>query len=473
MVPVEKKLLSANRLFKTGLVFLSLLLTFYNSRAQTTDEFESQLHLEVENINPVYKPVLGFGVGVLNYLGDIKNNYFTPTMGTLGYKVNLSTYIDNKRYFKAEFNFMGGKLNGNERSYNDPGKNFNFQTDIYNFGIAINYDFDHLYKKKDRRIHPFVSLGIGTLLFNSRTDSFASVYDPDAGIYNNVRYNYWTDGTIRDIPQSMDDGTLDHLMSRDFKYETPLRSTDWGLGQYSQYGLAIPFDFGIDMQLSNRLMIRLGHSFSYTLTDAIDHVSSKNKTGRIGKKGNDMFNFTYLTFHLDLFSSAKMLKVEMLFRDQEFDPMLMGDEDNDGWPDAMDDCPATPLGVATDSSGCPLDSDDDGIYDYLDKEPNSKPGAYVNAEGIGITEEDVIALLNNSMAVGRNEIDFYIRRPDAYAGRKGKGVPIPDKFKSIDSDKDNYISFDEMLREIDRYFDFDSKLTAGDIYELNNFFFQQ
>jgi hypothetical protein len=30
-----------------------------------------------------------------------------------------------------------------------------------------------------------------------------------------------------------------------------------------------------------------------------------------------------------------------------------------------------------------------------------------------------------------------------------------------------------MLKEIDRYFDFESALTAGDIYELNNFFFSQ
>ncbi len=77
------------------------------------------------------------------------------------------------------------------------------------------------------------------------------------------------------------------------------------------------------------------------------------------------------------------------------------------------------------------------------------------------------------MAVGRNEIDLYIRKPDGYTGRKGNGAPIPDKFKPVDTDKDGYISFDEMLKEIDRYFDFDSQLTAGDIYELNSFFFAQ
>ena len=53
--------------------------------------------------------------------------------------------------------------------------NFNFQTDIYNFGIDVNYDFDHFYKKKDRRFILLFPLGIGTLLFNSRTDSIAIV----------------------------------------------------------------------------------------------------------------------------------------------------------------------------------------------------------------------------------------------------------------------------------------------------------
>lgn len=437
------------------------------------DELDRLLNEEVENINPVYKPVVGFGAGVLNYFGDIKNNYYSPTIGTLGYKVSLSTYIDNGRFLKAEFFFMGGKLNGNERSYEDPMKNFNFQTNIYNFGVAVNYDFDHLYKKKDRRIHPFVSLGIATTLFNSRTDSTASFFDQDLGVEVEKKYHYWNDGTIRDIPQSLGETDLSHLMNRDFTYETPLRQSDWGLGQYSEYAFVIPFDFGLDMQLSDRMMIRLGNSFCYAISDVIDHVSSKNTSGRIGKKGNDMFNFTYLSFHLDLFSSAKTLKIERLFRDMEFDPMLFGDEDNDGWMDGWDDCPGTPLGVVTDSTGCPLDSDKDGIDDYLDKEQFSRSGAYVNDEGVEITEEDLIALLNQSMAVGRNEINLYVRTPDSYAGRRGSGQPIPDKFKSIDADKDNYISFDEMLKEIDRYFDFESTLSAADIYELNSFFFSQ
>jgi hypothetical protein len=456
------------------LLFLLLLLPLGIVARAQEDELDRLLNEEVENINPVYKPVLGFGAGVLNYFGDIKNTYYSPTIGTLGYKVSLSTFVDNKRRLKADFFFMGGKMNGNERSYSNPLHNFNFQTSIYNFGVDVNYNFDQFYKKKNRRIHPFVSLGISTLLFNSKTDSVGRWYDRESGqTFDNVKYNYWDDGTIRSVPQSTGDPDMTHLMNRDFIYETPLRQHDWGLGQYPEYAFVIPFDFGIDMQVSDRMMIRLGNSFCYTFTDNIDHVSWKNTSGRIGKKGNDMFNYTYVSFHLDLFSSAKTLKIERLFRDMEFDPMLFGDEDNDGWMDGWDQCPGTPLGVATDSTGCPLDSDHDGVYDYQDKEPFSRPGAWVDADGVEITEAALIAKLDQSMAVNHNEIDFYIRRPDAYAGRKHGNVAIPDKFKQVDTDGDNYISFDEMLKEIDRYFDFESKLTAGEIYELNSFFFSQ
>jgi hypothetical protein len=186
-----------------------------------------------------------------------------------------------------------------------------------------------------------------------------------------------------------------------------------------------------------------------------------------------MFNYTYLSFHLDLFSSAKTLQIERLFRDMEFDPMLFGDEDNDGWMDGWDQCPGTPIGVTTDSTGCPIDSDKDGVDDYLDKETHSSAGAWVNDEGVTITEDDLIASLNKSMAVGRNEVDYYLHRTDTYSGSRNRNVDIPVKFKPVDTDKDNYISFDEMLKEIDRYFDFTSELSAADLYELNNFFFSQ
>ena len=91
-----------------------------------------------------------------------------------------------------------------------------------------------------------------------------------------------------------------------------------------------------------------------------------------------------------------------------------------------------------------------------------------------MTEDEVIALLDQSMAVNRSDIQLFIRTPDSYAGTRRRVVTeIHQKFKSLDKNNDNYISFDEMLKAIDNFFDFNSTLTTEDIYELNDFFFSQ
>ncbi len=57
------------------------------------------------------------------------------------------------------------------------------------------------------------------------------------------------------------------------------------------------------------------------------------------------------------------------------------DSDGDGVYDDMDRCPQTPSGVTVDRSGCPLDSDGDGVYDYMDKCPDTPRGVKVDKKG--------------------------------------------------------------------------------------------
>jgi OOP family OmpA-OmpF porin len=64
------------------------------------------------------------------------------------------------------------------------------------------------------------------------------------------------------------------------------------------------------------------------------------------------------------------------------------DSDNDGVIDSMDKCPNTPAGVKVNAMGCPLDSDNDGVYDYLDKCPNTPAGAPVNADGCPLDSDN-------------------------------------------------------------------------------------
>ncbi len=430
---------------------------------------EDLLYTEVDNLNPVYKPVMGFGIGTFNFLGDVRDPNLSPLNGTLGYKVNVATFIDNKQYLRANFFFMLGSLSGNERSYSDLMRNMNFKSDLLLFGININYDFDNFYKKY-RRVHPFISVGFETITFSSKTDSSAAIEGID------VRYNYWPDGTIRNLPYtpaSLEDPTL-QLMQRDYTYETNIRDTDWGLGDYPQYTFAIPIDFGLDFWVSNRILLRVGASYHFSFSDVIDHVSGKNTSGIIGDKRNDDFMYTYITMHLDLFSSKKTLAVQRLFADIELDLTLIGDDDGDGYMDGWDQCPNTPFGVDTDTTGCPLDDDYDGVPNYVDDEPFSRYGAFVDERGVEILENDLIALLDMSSAVRREDVELYLREPSSYRNYKNiTAEEIPEKFIPVDSDGDSYISFDEILNEIDNFFDFGSDLSSEDIYELNNFFFSQ
>jgi outer membrane protein OmpA-like peptidoglycan-associated protein len=57
------------------------------------------------------------------------------------------------------------------------------------------------------------------------------------------------------------------------------------------------------------------------------------------------------------------------------------DSDGDGVLDYKDSCPQTPKGVSVDKRGCPLDSDKDGVYDYKDKCPQTPIGLKVDVNG--------------------------------------------------------------------------------------------
>jgi hypothetical protein len=164
-----------------------------------------------------------------------------------------------------------------------------------------------------------------------------------------------------------------------------------------------------------------------------------------------------------------------LFEDVNFDDytMFLDDEDNDLVPDRKDMCPHTPLGVAVDTLGCPLDADGDGVPDYLDKQPNTPKGAVVDDDGVQINPDDWGQFFNNP-AINRSEVDAYIANSYGFSRYSGTShLEIPKKFKSIDKNGDGYISYDELLKGINDFFDFKSDLTTQDIYELNEFFFSQ
>jgi len=68
------------------------------------------------------------------------------------------------------------------------------------------------------------------------------------------------------------------------------------------------------------------------------------------------------------------------------------DSDKDGVADYLDKCPDTPLGAPVDKVGCPLDSDGDGVFDYLDKCPDTPKGIKVDVNGCPVPIKEKVSI---------------------------------------------------------------------------------
>ena len=461
---IEDQLKNSRMRIKSLFIFVFLLIvTVVSVIAQEEEEYDSLLRKEIIIENPVYKPVIGFGAGVMNFYGDVRNTFINPMVGNYAFKLNVSTFIDKKRNFLGNFFLYTGALTGNEQSFENPERNLNFRSEIISFGINGEYNFGHIFKKETSIIRPFISAGIEVIAFNSKGDLMDS---------EGRTYYYWSDGSIRDIDESDKNNTANNILYRDWDFETDLREQNfYNLGSYSQTTFAVPIDIGIDFQVNTRVKMRLATSGHFTLTDLIDNVSWEGE-GIVGNERNDNFTFTYLTMHLDLFSEPVVRVEELMFAElDDFDYTMFEDEDADGIIDATDDCPGTPSGVDVDTLGCPYDDDSDGVPNYIDRESGSAPGAFVDESGVTMTEDEGIASLDFSEAVAREDLALYYTVLEA--GKRMSFAQLPEKYLSLDSDTDAYLSFDELLKAIDDFFDYRSTLVTDEVYKMINFFFAQ
>jgi len=349
--------------------------------------------------------------------------------------------------------------------------NSSFSTELYQFGMNLEYGFAH-FIGNSKQFRPFVSVGIAPIIYSPKGDLTYGGTTPGY-------YHFWSDGTIRNFPQNGPDAWNANIVNFEGIYETDLSSANlYDVGAYTQNSVAFPVEAGFDFYLSSRVNLRIASSVNYSLTNMLDNYDSRvaKKYGLTAKGHSDIFTFTYFSMSFDLFSDPKTMMIEKMFADLDnFDyEILLADQDNDGILDVMDQCPDTPNGVVVDSiSGCPFDSDKDGVYDYIDQETGTPAGTTVDDNGVQLSEDKLTEMFDPKNVVLRKEIKVI---PVAKIWTRSiaftPGV-IPDKFKTVDTDGDGYISFQELLKTIDDYFDERINLKPEDVYELNDFFFSQ
>ena len=129
--------------------------------------YEDLLYQEVEVENPVYMPVIGIGAGVINYYGELQNDYSNLIQGSPSFRINVFQYLDSKHYWKVNLNGTFGTILGYEKSFTNIANNNNFKSEILTFGVNVEYSFGNIYKG-ERKIIPFISLG-GEYISNIRS----------------------------------------------------------------------------------------------------------------------------------------------------------------------------------------------------------------------------------------------------------------------------------------------------------------
>ncbi len=408
-------------------------------------------------------PSVAIGAGILSFNGDIGTGVNLSSFSRIRTGYNLTIEQRIGKYLGVSINGLYGKLADSERSKE---RNLNFQSQIIqaDLNLVIHFDNDLVFKRNSA-FAPYLFGGFGYLMF----DPYGDLKDK-----NNIAYNYWSDGTIRDLSETDTNANASILLQRDYTYETQLKDSTTN---YARNSFAIPVGLGFQLKISDNVAANIGASYYLTLTDWIDNY----KNG-----ANDRYIFANVSLQYNF--GKPYDDSDPIYRSVDFSALDKLDTDGDGVKDGDDRCPGTPNGVKVDNRGCPEDLDEDGVPDYRDKEALTKKGALVDENGITQTdqmimqrqaERDSLATERSNMFNENPSLSF-LRDIESKNLEERKNNPnavkassIPVTLRPADKNNDGYISTEEITMAIDSFFEGDSVFTVERLNDLIDFFFEQ
>ena len=337
-----------------------------------------------KTIEEVEKEILTIGTGpqINSFFGDIGfhsvGKIFTNARPCLS--LDIEKRISD--LLGLQVMFVKGKLSENIRS-NIVADNLNFESSFTKLSTNLILNSDHYLNIKSN-ISPSLSVGAGLFIFDSYTDLL------DA---NNISYNYWSDGTIRDLAESDTNAANASIINRDYDYETSLENDSIN---YNSISFLAPVTVGIKWKINPYLQGRVYGTYNHLFTDWIDNISAGNNDYYLS------FGFT-MNYVIHKLHFEKKEKIDL-----DIETFNRSDEDNDGIIDIIDECPHTPKSIKVDLIGCPIDTDKDGVPDHIDKEPNSTNYKYVDEMGRGVTDS---LLLNRT----QNELEIEVQRNQTFS----------------------------------------------------------
>lgn len=362
-------------------------------------------------------PSVYLGAGVLYFNGDIGKGAGVTPYSTVRAGVCLGVEEKFLPYLGVSLTGVYGKLSASERSL-DTTRNLNFSSTIVSGDLMINFHFAGSVFKSDFPVDPFIYAGASFLSFNPYTDLHDS---------KGERYFYWTDGTIRNQPETSSDIISAQVVGRSYNYNTSLDS-----GKYAKHTFSIPVGAGVKLRVTDQVYVNLQTTYYLTFSKNIDNYSFTGK--------NNKYIFSFFTIEYN-FNKPK----------DESDPKYVNVDFSSLIKDTIKTVKASKNNVP---------------------EPTMSDSAIAAQHAKDTLSED------RSSAFNDNPSEATLQAEDkAIQSKSNTGNPnahkVPERFASADKNGDGYISSQEITQAIDDFFDGSSKMTIADINALIDYFFDQ
>lgn len=203
--------------------------------------------------------------------------------------------------------FSLARLQGNDLKGGSISRALNFRSELNTLELGFRTYLDNgSWLNYDARFAPFLSIGAGAGTYVVRVDQF------DA---SGQRYNYWRDGTVRDLPEGSPNAAQAVITGQDGKYETNVTALATEDDKPNDaYFFYIPAQLGLKFRVSQYFSLELAYGFNWTFTDHLDDISGdyaavtedldlnylSNPTNMRGSRGDAATNDHYHTLSLGL-----------------------------------------------------------------------------------------------------------------------------------------------------------------------------
>jgi hypothetical protein len=356
-------------------------------------------------------PSIMGGVGVLYFNGDIGKGAGITPYSTIRGGYTFGVEERPVSFLGIQVDGLLGKLSASERS-NTPSDNLNFQSSIFSGELLLNLHLDGLIFKKNAVLAPYIYAGFSYLSYKTATDSLSAAGTP---------YYYWTDGSIRNEPQTAADILTAKIIQRDYTYETPLNSGST---------FSVPVGLGIKFRITDNVAMNLSAAYYFSFSKNIEHYDISGK--------NDKYLFSFFTLEYHFTKKSKTQAVN----EQHYEGAQLEKE------------------VVMKDTASSKDITKEQEAALEEKQEHADTSA---------VDRNAIFNENPTLSFAKG-VDAEVQKKAQSGGTMHK---IPDKFASVDRDHNGYISSSEITQVIDDFFEGTTTLSISDINELIDYFFDQ